>query len=634
MFLFINNLFYVLATVATCQLFSAELIPADRRVDWTPGVSVGVIGGIPSDRTNLIDVTKSPYSADKTGATDASTAIQTAINAAKSGDVVYLPAGTYLCNKSISTNYKSGITLRGAGDGTVINSTVGGSCFLQVGGGSDYNWSWPGSGNTITAGLTKGSTLLTIGDTSAFSPGQIVQLVMDNDMTVPVVSVFGYQGLRRQMCRVTAKTATTLSIFPGLYGDYNATKAVVHVAQFQANAVGLEDFLLDMSRATAPFSIWFEQSYGCWAKNVHVRYSANYHIFLNDSLNCEVRHCYLDQLNHVGTNGAGVLCNTVSACLVEDNIIYKAFPLIEVNHGSSGNVFAYNFCEDSGPGVSIDSNHGPHNDYNLYEGNISPNLQSDGYFGSASHDTLFRNWFHSTLNGQMAWGLSLNRFTRYYTVVGNIFQKPGFNWTGDGISLGNPNMGNSSYTTVGLPLLDSLLGSLSSLFGGPTTLSQSGSTVTASRATFSADSVGSFILTPTTNILASITGYTDSQHVTVNTTQSLSSVAFILTQGPSGFQQLDSGVGATLLRKGNYYYYGAAIPASESLGGTPLPASLYRTEKPAWFGNLTWPAFDPTAPNPSYLSIPAGYRYVNGTEPTASQDPAAKQKPLNVKINP
>jgi hypothetical protein len=40
---------------------AAELIPLDRRADWTPGVTVGVPGGIPADRTHLIDVTKAPY---------------------------------------------------------------------------------------------------------------------------------------------------------------------------------------------------------------------------------------------------------------------------------------------------------------------------------------------------------------------------------------------------------------------------------------------------------------------------------------------------------------------------------------------------------------------------------------------
>lgn len=606
----------------------AAIIPPDRLVDWTPGQSVGVPGGIPTDRNRLVDVTRAPYNADKTGATDASRAIQAAINAATTGDVIYLPSGNYLCTAPISTNYKSGITLRGAGESTVLNSTVGGASFLQVGGGSDYNWSWPTTGNTITAGLAKGSTQITLADTSAFAPGQLVQIALDNDPAIPVVSVFGYQGLRRQMTRVTAKTATTLSLFPPLYGDYRNAGAVVHVAQFQANGVGVENLLIDMSRSSAPFTVWLQQAYGCWVKNVRVRYSANYHLFLNDSLNCEVRHCYLDQLNHAGTNGAGLLCNTISACLVEDNIIYKAFPLIEVNHGSSGNVFAYNFCEDSGPGVAIDSNHGPHNDYNLYEGNIAPNLQADGYFGSASHDTIFRNWFHATLNNQMAWAISLNRFSRFYSLVGNIFEKEGLPWTGDGVSLGNPNMGNGSSTGSAPPWALSFI-------NGTGTLAQTAQTVTTSAPIFTAAHVGWFLLTPATGVLTTITAFQDSQHVTVNTSRTIANAAYILSPGPGGYQELDTGVAATLLRKGNFYYYRAAIPAVESLAGEPLPNSLFRADKPAWFANLAWPPFDPARPMPSRLSIPAGFRYVNGVDPSPTDPiatPAPLQKPMNVKI--
>ena len=73
---------------------AAEIIPAERLADWRPGVTVGVPGGIPTNRTHVVDVTKSPYRADNTGVTDAQPAIQKAITEAEEDDVVYLPAGT------------------------------------------------------------------------------------------------------------------------------------------------------------------------------------------------------------------------------------------------------------------------------------------------------------------------------------------------------------------------------------------------------------------------------------------------------------------------------------------------------------------------------------------------------------
>lgn len=615
----------VVATViATAASLRAELIPSNRMVDWTPGVTVGVPGGIRHDRTRIIDVTRAPYNADATGANDASSAIQGAINAAVAGDVVYLPAGTYLCRTSISTSYKSEITVRGAGESTVLVSMAP-STFIQIGGGSDYNWAWPASGNVITAGLEKSSTQITIADTSAFKVGQLVQIGLDNNSATPVVNVFGYEKMQRQMTRITAKSGNTLSIFPGLYGDYTATRAQVHVAQFQTNFTGLENLMIDMSQSTATFAVWMQQAYGCWIENVRIKKSNNYHIFLNDSLNCEVRHCYLDELNHVGSNGAALLCNTISGCLIEDNILYKAFPLIEVNHGSSGNVFAYNFCEDSGPGVAIDTNHGPHNAYNLYEGNIAPNLQSDGYFGSASRDTIFRNWFHGVLGGRMTWTVSLNRFTRDYSLVGNILQKDGFTLTADGVSLGNPNMGNSGYNGVAPPWDDGMR-------PGAGSLSQTGQNVSTTSAMFSPSNVGWFILTPKTAIVGMITAYKDAQNVTVNSSQTLSDVAYVLTPGPAGYQGLDTGVVGTLLRKGNFSYFAGRIPVAEELGGERLPDSLYRSQKPEWFGGLAWPAFDPAQPSPKFESIPAGYRYVHGIDPTGTAPVAQQQKPINVRI--
>jgi hypothetical protein len=113
-----------------------------------------------------------------------------------------------------------------------------------------------------------------------------------------------------------------------------------------------------------------------------------------------------------------------------------------------------------------------------------------------------------------------------------------------------------------------------------------------------------------------ITAYIDPYRVTVSGSLSFSNVSYSIYPGPNGFQEIDLNVEATTLRKGNYNYKDKSIPAVESMGGNSLPSSLYLNAKPSWFGTLAWPAFDPTAanPNPSYLSIPAGYRFVNGGE--------------------
>jgi hypothetical protein len=243
-----------------------------------------------------------------------------------------------------------------------------------------------------------------------------------------------------------------------------------------------------------------------------------------------------------------------SSCLIEDNIVAETFPDMEVD-SSSGNVFAYNFCDDRAVqggllGCSINSNHGGHGSFNLYEGNVAPRFQCDGYHGSASHDTAFRNWFHgtSTVTDQFWICVNLNRFTRCYNIVGNVLGRKGHTWLYEVqdvgfsyhkhfiYSFGFPNMGNGW---------------------------SNGKTAQPSRGRYWAD---------WEKMLASTPGK---------------------GPGPSGFQEWDLDVKATTLLVGNYNYRDNGVPASESLGGAALPKSLYLTEKPAWFGDLPWPPFGP-----------------------------------------
>lgn len=544
-----------------------EIIPPQRRIDWKPRVTVGVPGGIPRDRHHLLDVTKAPFHADATGGADAQPAIQKAIDQASKGDVIFLPAGTYKFQSGLTIR-KSGITLRGAGAQTLVQC-VGKAGFAYIGANSDYQWKWPPNGNTITAGLSKGSMTLSLANTSAFTVGQLVRLTIANDPSLPVVSMGGFPDLRGQISRVTGKTATSLTIFPPLYSDWGGGKwpARINVAQAQGNFIGIEDLTIDCQKTTGAFTFWFEQCYGCWIANVKTRLARAYHLFFYDCLNCEVRRCYLDELNHTGPNGAGLLVEKCSGCLFEDNVIFKAFPHIEVNHGCSGNVFAYNFCENNYTfgimGCSIDCNHGPHNAFDLYEGNIASVFQCDGYHGSASDITVFRNWFHGTCDtsepktDQFGRCISLNRFSRNCSLVGNVLGRTGLTYlydNGDGgtsytqryiYNLGLPNMGNGGFNGYAPPWKDA---------------------------------IGSKV-------------------------------------GPGGFQELDRDVARTTIRKGNWNAKDGRVPAGESLGTETLPKSLFRSSKPDWFGRLSWPPFDSSHPNLSYSAIPAGYRFQKGKEP-------------------
>jgi len=221
----------------------------------------------------------------------------------------------------------------------------------------------------------------------------------------------------------------------------------------------------------------------------------------------------------------------------------------------------YNSSVFGASAAAIDTNHNPHNTYNLYEGNIAPNVQCDGYFGGASEDTIFKNWLSGVNNNSVdirGLTVNFNRFTRNYSVVGNILGAtggPSFIYPEGAAQWGMPNMGSFGWDGTAQPSVGDWWEDLLSAPPWP---------------------------------------------------------------GANGFQELDLDVFPTTIFKGNYNVVDGAIPAGESLAGQTLANSLFRSSKPAWFGNLTWPPIDPTAPftpawnSTNWARIPAGYRFVNG----------------------
>jgi hypothetical protein len=540
------------------KLPGSDIIPVDRLADWRPGVTVGVPGGIPADRTRLIDVTKAPYNADNTGAADAQPAIQQAIKAAKEKDVVYLPAGTYRLDKQVALGFKRGITIRGAGPDKTVVLTYGKAAAFTVGGGADYQWKRELS---ITGSPKKGDTVLTVGDTAPLdkSPnggvGMICRIVLrKNDPNLPVIAPAHWEGARKAMSRVVARAAGTVTISPPLLYDLpESLEPKIAVATGQAEFDGIEDLKIDGANSKGAWLINMEQCYGCWFKNVTCLRCLGYHVSLFDDFQCEVRHCCVAKRLREGSNGAGVIVWCVSSSLFEDNIVAEQFPHFEVN-ASCGNVIAYNFCHDSSVmgllGCSINSDHSPHCSFNLYEGNVAQKFQCDGYHGSASHDTVFRNWFHGTSDktDQFWICVDLNRFTRDYSLVGNILGAKGYDWLLDN---GNKGFGYKKHFiyVLGMPNIGN---------GG-----FNGKTVQPSKGINWPD---------WDKMMSSEKGK---------------------GPGPDGFQELDLDVAATTLLKGNYNYKDNAVPQSESLKGASLPKSLYLDKKSAWFGDLAWPAFGP-----------------------------------------
>ena len=576
-------LFLLLATSA-----HAVLIPADRLFNWTPGLNVGVEGGIPHRTTPAVAVT----GADPTGVNDSSVAIQTAINNCPSGGVVLIPAGTFKI--SVATlQMKGNITVRGAGRETTILKSGGPGviAFQNLGqSGTSGYFDLPGD-NDLTAGFAKGSTVITVDDTTPFTVGGVVEMrkfgstvQTDNPILVATSNYPGssnYVPGYKQKSKITAKTATTLTIFPPVLRDMNVPNTRVVVGgMIHGPNWGIEDLTLDNNFLHPVTAGVLTPSINFWFRNVRIRGALNKGLAVENGVFYTIRDCYVEPIGVPGqSNGSGIDISACSFGLIENNIVIDVFPCIEVNHGASGNVFGYNYLRFFTPGLhAIMSNHNTHNFMNLYEGNVANGIVSDGNWGSASNDVVFRNWLHGDVS---SYGVQLNRFTRQYSLVGNVIGGPtnDFNVGGDpynGIRMGTPNMGNPFNNGRNAPPWAEW------------------------------------------GIQASLG-----------------------LEGANAFQEFDPGVESTTIQKGNYTFRTDNIPAAQALGADTLPNSYYLTAKPAWFGNLAWPPVDSTnsaalAPfddidngpgtktiNDISVKIPAGFYYVNGVYPTSAPDTTA-----------
>jgi len=600
------------------------------------------VGGIPV-RTKLIKVALTPQ-------TNAAAAIQAAINSAKPGDVVSLPAGTFKLTAGIGIpTAKSGITLRGAPDGqTRLEVQPGVTNPITVGTGFSYNY--PPNGVPIVAGNKKGSRTLTVGSTADFTVGSMILIMFEeqtNDAAIkagaiPVVSVVGFnykgnQGSLIQMVEVKAKTASTLTIFPPILRQHDAGLAAKAFAGPWVNKdMGVEDLVIDCEKSAVFAGIYLQQGMGCWVKNIKILNTSNYGIYFQNGLNCEVRGCEIRLRKGGGSNGSGLLVNSTTASLFEDNIIVDVFPCVEVNAGSTGNVFGYNVLENGPLNLyggrylfdTLIANHGPHNCFNLYEGNVTANIKWDGYFGGASEDTVFRNWIHGSHKDREMYTYitSFNRFTRDISFVGNLLMRPDHTGGTDPYSFGNPNIGNGFSAGEASPSV----GKFWVNWKTTATLTERSSD-TAGRITVSAGNLSAGINDKNAQYLtirsadgANATGiqaFAQKGAVIAfnNASAALPSVGtpLQLWWGSAGYQERDMDVRKTTLLKANRNFKTGVIPPEEALSaGETLPASLYHKAKPTWFGDLPFPAFDPanpfdaTDPLAGYKRIPAGVRFL------------------------
>lgn len=418
---------------------SAFIIPADRRIDWNPGIP----GGIPNRTTIYANVKNPPYNAAGDGIADDTTAIQNAINDCPEGQVVYMPEGTY---KTISgLVIRKGIVLRGASPSkTKIKNYGSPDNILYITGGSASSIE-----TSLTTNAIKGNTTILVMDVSPFSVNDYVLIDELNDGVNVIRGDCGWCGrdngnrAKGQIVKITAIEGNSVSFTPELYLSYSTSQEaeMFLVSNNVVEYAGIEDLYVERINNSGQNNIRLYNASYCWVKNVESYMTVERHIQLCKCYRCEVRDSYIHHSHvYASSYGYGIsLFRQSTACLIENNIIYYTINGVQMEGGPCGCVISYNYMKDQfrtgvnwlAKGIGT---HGAYPHMNLVEGNICGQLCYDYVHGNAGYMTNFRN--HITRQSSSVidqrYGLWVSRVAysnNYMTFIGNVFGLPDQSYT-------------------------------------------------------------------------------------------------------------------------------------------------------------------------------------------------------------
>ena len=544
---------------------------------WDPGLNA--VGGIPNRTT--IYKTISPSGGDDTAT------IQAALDSCPKNGVVQLTAGVFHISGQGLSIERSYCTLRGAGPGP--GSWPAGTAASGAGGTylvkklkSNYpvaivgpRWGPSGSDINLTSDGVRGSNSVTVASASGLAAGD---LVVVDETTDPNISHWNSQdpendsgwfeepnrplGDVMEVASVSGNTVTFTTPFPISY-------QVSQSAHFyKLNSVvkdsGIENLYVyggEGGDGGGGLHLW-NCAY-CWVKQVEDTWSVGAAIHIDQSFRAEVRDSYFhDSQGGLYSGGAnyGIGLNWyTSNSLIENNISVRFNKVDVMRSAGGGNVFGYNYMDDG--------------------------ADQGG------------KWFETNLN-------SSHMTTPHYELFeGN----EAANFDQD------DRWGNSVYITI---FRNDLTGFLRDY---PNTGPQRAAGVTQWH--WWQSFVGNVLGTPTHPGINGYEGF--------GADQPGGTMWMVCWQNND-----DVGDGgkcqSTLLRDGNYDYLTKEVHW-HGVGGTgvnngltppaksTLPASMYLTSKPAFFGSTPWPWVDGSnATNPVPGQLPARVRYDAGT-PNAVQ---------------
>ncbi len=559
-----------------------DIIDPNRKIDWSQS---GIPGGIPNRTTICATVNASSFG---NGTSDAKAGIQNALNNCPANQVVYLSAGKFLVNGTLSI--PSYVTLRGAGpQQTILDAHGSGNGFIWF--GQDTSASVTNS-TAITGGISKGSNTITLASAAGITVGSYLVVTELNDPSFVSIQgeggactwCGGTTGVTRvlgQIVEVTSVNGTNIGISPSLYINYSSSLSPQAMRMTAgAKYSGVEDLQVYMNNTGYIANFRMRGSAYSWIKNVESNYTDGDHVQALLSYRGEIRDSYFhDAYHHTpgGTDADVFIADKTSGYLVENNTLRRLHVSIMLNWGAAGNVIAYNFSDgnfdENATNVLIGDiyTHGAHPMFNLIEGNIASIFHPDSYWGSTSHNTVFRNWFKGTTKicDPLSPGVRAEE------------KKDSCHWAIQAVK------------AVAVDYLGKYINFAGNIVGSPEQLS-----LTRYNNGINAMQDVPLIVAPQTRSYDAVAyGYTFGYGVAADDGSNPNDNDFAYT---------------TSLIHGDYTYADGVTRWSPTNSNHFLPPSLYLSSKPLWFGSLSWPAMGPDV---SGNKIPAQYCYEQGKMP-------------------
>jgi hypothetical protein len=571
---------------ATVSVTTLTIIPSDRRTTWNPGLMS--VGGVPNRTTICATVQASTYG---NGASDATAGIQAAINGCPVGQVVLLSAGTFLINNDIIMINK-GVTLRGAGAGSTLLQRTNGAT--------------PGS---YQPGVAK--PVIIVGPARWGSGGSAVNLANDavkgSDSVQLAAAPAG--GLTAgQIVMIDELSGAAWQTDPGGRGQIWASPDFRVVYQRHNPSQGTDDPFPDAtSWFSRPDRVTVEikevKTYDAGSKTVtftspfHIGYraanTAQLYVFTDQHVkNAGVEDLKLQggddgqlrfnfaayswaaRVENTGWLGEGFAINSSFRVEIRDSYVHT--PVYFEPGGGSYNIS----LADGSAEILIENNISVDADKVMVArasgagSVVGYNYMDDGHIGSNA------NWVEIGLNASHMVG------PHHVLFEGNY----GFNFDSD------KTHGNSIYHTVFRNHLSGKRRSFTD--GGPKRCAGAG--------------FYSYWMTFVGNVLGlsgQMTGWVyDSNDMDKPT-------IWLLGWDDWAPYPMDAQVKSTALRHGNYDYVNNAVTWDPTISNHTLPASLYLSQKPAFFnagGGYVWPWVDPSG-TPQLRTLPAKARFDAGT---------------------